>query len=192
MRIGLTYLSGPPCSTRSHARTASCSNCLIRGILLAGLFFTNSITKAQDTLQQQYTTPLDSPETRQRLGARFLIGGTYTSPVDDVSSHPIYGVRVGGLIPITANTDLIAGAEYFLFPGWSYETNYARSPLGGIDYYTFYTTVPDSRLYGLAFGFRAYVRNYEPDSLVASMSSSLCKLPLISGRSLLEAPGACC
>lgn len=148
-------------------------SCMIVSILLIPCTF--------PALGTQYvgdTTSINSQQSinRDKLGARFLVGGVYAFADGAVRGlvgvrPEYYGGRVGALLPFGAQVDFMLLGEFTMSPGWTYTTNaydYSSSSSSwNLAMQTRYDRVPSSNYIGFRMGLRIYPRFIKHDALIA-------------------------
>lgn len=122
----------------------------------------------------------DTGETEAKLGTRFAVGALYTSVPTSVNAtderFPVYGAKTQMLVPVGAQLDFTAGAEFNYVPERSYtEAQYVVTSTGhGVAVLT--SAAPASQLAGLSFGLCLYARTRNDGALAAMLNPRLKRL----------------
>ncbi|MEZ4757664.1 MAG: hypothetical protein R2817_12620 [Flavobacteriales bacterium] len=144
------------------------------------LFVPSTMHVLAQTTKVDTTTTRSQPEVRRdRLGARFFISGVYALALDEVDRsmniRPEYfGSRVGALLPVGAQLDILAVSEFSKLPEFSFTSSgidYTVFAPYGYKYVPVTKTIPDSFFASFRIGIRLYARYRKTDVLVSSIKA---------------------
>ncbi|WKZ65440.1 MAG: hypothetical protein QY325_11785 [Flavobacteriales bacterium] len=160
---------------------------------------------AQQPVMDTTTMNAQADTVSDRLGARFVVGGIYaqgdrfriyknyyggfgSEKLLDFSAE-FWGMQVGAHLPVGAQVDFIAMAQYTMFPGWSFTTSVPdyTAPRLNFEWQMVDRTVrvPGSTFIGLRFGIQVFTRSNNLGDLLSATRGlqrqfwrrRVCKLP---------------